>query len=341
VKRRIFVAGSLAAATLVACHGVRLRRDDGEPAAQPLADGRYLVRDAALAFGTQVCATAIHRDPGIARAGIAEALARTRRIHDVMSLFDPASQVSRLNAAGVLHDPDEHLVRVLEFARRMAESSDGAFDMTVQPLWQLFAACSERGRLPDAREIAEARELVDASAVQVSARRISLARPGMAVTLNGIAQGYAADLALAALRELGVHDAIVDTGEFGAEGERAPRQAWTLGVRHPRNADALAATVAMDGRFVATSGDYATAFSADFLHHHIFDPRTGDSPTRWSCVVVAARTGIEADALTKPMMVLEPARARDVLARFAGAGAAWFDKSGELSDCVGMPLARG
>jgi len=339
VRRRIFVAGSLAAAALAIGHGVRLRRDAGGTAAQPLADGRYLVQDAALAFGTQVCATAIHADPGAARAAIAEALARTRRIHEVMSLFDPASEVSRLNARGVLDEPDAHLVRVLEFARRMAERSDGTFDVTVQPLWQLFALCSARGRLPDAREIEAARRRVDASAVDVSLRRISLARPGMAITLNGIAQGYAADIALAALRELGVHDAFVDTGEFGAEGTRAPRQPWSLGVRHPRNAGAIAATVAMDGRFVATSGDYATPFSADLAHHHIFDPRTGDSPTRWSCVVVAARTGMEADALTKPMMVLEPLRAREVLAQFAGAGAAWFDKRGELSASVGMPFA--
>jgi thiamine biosynthesis lipoprotein len=296
-----------------------------------------LVRDAALAFGTTVSIAAIHEDPGVAAEAIGEALDRTRRIDSLMTVFRPESEVGRLNAQGTLPNPDPHLVRVLEFSQRLAALSDGAFDPTVQPLWRLFVECKRQGRLPSPDEVAAARSLVGWTALEVSARRIAFARPGMSITLNGIAQGYAADLALDALRERGIHDALLDTGEFGAEGERRPRQPWTIGIQHPRAPDAVVATVAMDGRFLATSGDYATTFSDDFVDNHIFDPGTGRSPRALSSVAVAAATGMEADGLTKPMMVLDLARAQALLARFPGAGAIWMDKSGQVVASQRMP----
>ena len=347
MRRRVFVSGSLLAAAGAAASVWGVGRSRGAPGArltfgsEQLPDGRVLVRDAALAFGTTVSIAAIHEDPEIAVEAIDEALARTRRIDSLMTVYRAESQVGRLNALGALPNPDPHLVRVLEFSQRLSSLSGGAFDVTVQPLWTLYIECRRRGRTPTPHEVAEARSLVDWSAVEVSARRITLGRPGMSITLNGVAQGYAADLALAALRERGVRDALIDTGEFGAEGERRPRQPWTVGIQHPRTADAVLATVAMDGRFLATSGDYATSFTDDFVHHHIFDPRTGDSPGGLSSVVVAAGSGMEADGLTKPMMVLERSLAKALLSQFPGSGAAWIDKSGRIAGSQDLPLGPG
>lgn len=87
----------------------------------------------------------------------------------------------------------------------------------------------------------------DWTALEVSARRIALGRPGMGITLNGIAQGYAADLALGALRERGIHDAVIDTGKFGAEGRRGPQQPWTIAIQHPRVANGSRRSRWMDG----------------------------------------------------------------------------------------------
>jgi thiamine biosynthesis lipoprotein len=344
MRRRIFVTGSLLAAAAAATSVWRGRAAPGtrRPAgAQPLPDGRMLVRDAALAFGTTVSMAAIHEDPCVAAEALGEALDRTRRIDSLMTVFRPESQVGRLNAEGVLSRPDPHLVRVLEFSQRLSDLSGGAFDVTVQPLWRLFVECRGAGRRPSPDEVAAARSLVDWTALEVSARRIAFGRAGMAITLNGVAQGYAADLAMAALRERGIRDALLDTGEFGAEGERRPRQPWTVGIQHPRVRDAVVATVAMDGRFLATSGDYATAFSDDLADHHIFDPRTGRSPGGLSSVAVAAASGMEADGLTKPMMVLDLRRAQALLSRFAGAGAIWMDKRGEVVASQRMPAGAG
>jgi FAD:protein FMN transferase len=343
IRRRVFVTSSLlaAAGTAAAVWRDRLRvlagdppRDDGAP----LPDGRRLVRGAALAFGTTVSITAVHDDPAAAREAIGEALRETQRIDSLMTVFRPGSEVSRLNAEGVLARPDPHLVRVLEFSQRLSALSDGTFDPTVQPLWLLFTACARERRLPSREEIARARSLVGWAALEVSPRRVALGRPGMSITLNGIAQGYATDLATTMLRERGIHDALVDAGEHGAEGARQPGHPWTVGIQHPRDPGAILAAVAMDGRFLATSGDYETAFSGDFLYHHVFDPHTGVSPPRLSSAVVAAATGLEADGLTKPMMVLSPERAEALLARFPGAGAAFVAKDARIAASRNLPL---
>ncbi len=163
----------------------------------------------------------------------------------------------------------------------------------------------------------------------------------MGITLNGVAQGYAADLALAALRARGIADAILDTGEHGAEGARQPGEPWTIGLQHPRDPGAVVAAVEMDGRFVAVSGDYETPFSDDLRYHHVFDPHTGVSPAALSSVAVAAPTGMEADGLTKPMMVLDLAGARRLLAEFPGAGAVWIDKEARIVAAQDLKLGTG
>ncbi len=346
MNRRGFITGSLlaAAAGAAAVWRERLRLLDGEAArhgrGEPLPDGRRLVRGAALAFGTTVSIAAVHDDPGAALSAIGEALQETRRIDALMTVFRPGSEVSRLNAAGVLSRPDPHVVRVLEFSQRLSALSDGTFDVTVQPLFTLFVACARARRLPSRDEIARARSLVGWTALEVSSRRVAFGRPGMSMTLNGIAQGYATDVASSILRERGIRDVLVDAGEHGAQGSRQPCRPWTVGIQHPRDPGALIGAVAMDGRFLATSGDYATSFSDDRLYHHVFDPHTGVSPSRLSSVVVAAATGLEADGLTKPMMVLDARRAQALLSRFGGAGAVWIDKDARIVASRNLPLTR-
>jgi thiamine biosynthesis lipoprotein len=339
MKRRGFLAGSLAAAAAVALSRT-LGRGGSRPAAEALPDGRVLVRGAALAFGTSVSIAAVHVDPQTAATAVKEALAAIRHVDATMTVFRPDSEVGRLNASGLLERPDPHLVNVLEGARSMADASEGAFDPTVQPLWLLWTRCRREGRLPSAAELQEARSRVDFRSLEVDRDRIAFGRSGMGVTLNGIAQGYAADLAVAALRRRGVHDHLVDAGEWGAEGGRQPGAPWTVGIRHPRDPDRIVAAVRMDGRFLATSGDYATPFTDDLVHHHILDPRTGDSPPSLSGVTVAAPTGLVADALTKPLMILPRDRAEALLARYPGAGAVWFDKDGRVAAVRNVTLTR-
>jgi thiamine biosynthesis lipoprotein len=290
---------------------------------------------AALAFGTTVSVSVRHPDAALAQEAIDAALDEARRIDGLVSLYDPASQVFRLNRDKVLDGPDPHLLAVLGHARALSRLTLGAFDITVQPLWRTFR---DAAGLPSAHERLRVRGLVDWTGVQVGPERVALSRSGMAITLNGLAQGYAADLALAALRRHGIRHALVDTGEFGAFG-RAEGRPWRLGIRDPRTEDGVAARLTLDGRCVATSGDYAAAFTPDRLHHHIFDPATGDSPTELASVTVVAPTGLEADGLSTAFMVMGARRAHTLAARLPGVDLLTIGKGGAAWKSAGFPAA--
>jgi thiamine biosynthesis lipoprotein len=318
MHRRIFIAAALG--SIAGAAGA------GEPAA-PLHTG------AAVAFGTTVSVSVRHPDAEAAQRAIAAAIAQARRIDGLMSIYDPDSQVFRLNRDKVLHDPDPHVLAVLAHARSLSRLTLGAFDITVQPLWRSF---HDAAGLPPAPERQRVRRLVDWTQVQAGPGRVVLARPGAAITLNGLAQGYAADLALAALRRHGIRHALVDTGEFAALGPAGARP-WMLGIRDPRIESRLAARLALDGRCLATSGDYAAAFTPDRLHHHIFDPATGDSPTKLASVTVLAPTGLEADGLSTAFMVMGARRAHTLAAQLRGVDLLTIGKGGQAWKSPGFP----
>jgi thiamine biosynthesis lipoprotein len=159
----------------------------------------------------------------------------------------------------------------------------------------------------------------------------------MSVTLNGVAQGYAADRALGALLRRGVKHALIDAGEFDTLGRKRDGSAWVLGIRHPRDAEALAARLVADGRALATSGDYETFFTLDFLHHHIFDPATGDSPTELASVTVLAPDALQADGLSTAFMVIGAERALTLAATLANVDALLIGKDGRRWRTPGLP----
>ncbi|WP_343733370.1 FAD:protein FMN transferase [Duganella sp.] len=298
---------------------------------QPLHTG------AALAFGTTISISVAHADAALAQRAIAEALQAARAVDSLMSIYHPASQVHQLNRDGVLRKPDGRLIEVLTMATHLSDISGGAFDVTTQPLWRLYTEAAREGKLPEDAELRRARKLVDWKQLAFDGDHVRFLRPGMALTLNGLAQGYAADQALAALQAHGVRHALLDTGEFTARGQKPGRQPWVLGVRDPRHPDALVTTLNAQGCSVATSGDYECAFTPDFRHHHIFDPASGDSPTELASVTVVAPTAMEADGLSTAFMVMGWVRAQTLAAQLQAVDLMVVDKQGRSRRTAGFP----
>ncbi len=296
-----------------------------------------VVERTSWAMGTEVKMRVLHRRRETAERAIGAAFEELGRVDRIMSLYRQESQVSVLNREGVLEDPDSRLVEVLEAAREMSKRTEGAFDVTVQPLWEVYAAAKKEGRLPEEGALREAKAKVDWRKVEGSTRRVVLKGKGMAITLNGIAQGYAADRVMAALRGYGVEDALVNTGEVGAMGRKEDGSGWTVGVQHPRRADAFVAVAKLEDRFLATSGDYATAFSEDWSEHHVFDPSTGKSPREFSSVSVLAKTGMEADAFSTAVFVLGYERGMKMVKETDGVEALFVLKDGRVVATGGFP----
>jgi len=292
-----------------------------------------------IGFGTTLSVQAAHRDEDTLTLALDAAIGALRRIEGQLSLFRDDSALSRLNRHGRIDAAPAELREVLGIARAVARASAGAFDPTVQPLWLAFCSAQREGRLPTATEIEAARAHVGWRGLVLDGGGVRLARPGMGVTLNGIAQGYAADRVRTVLAARGIRHALVDAGEFAMAGRNPHGDRWTLGIADPLAEGRLLARLFADGRCVATSGDDQTVFSADHRHHHIFDPHTGWSPADMAGVTVAAPSGALADALTKVMFVGGPARTR-ALARQWGVDALWIDKQGRWSATPGLAIAR-
>ena len=272
--------------------------------------------------------TALHADESAANKALAVAFVELERIESVMSLYRPESQISRLNREGVLENPDPSFVEVLRHAADVTEKSGGAFDVTVQPFWGL------KGEKPDAATLA----LVDWRKVEIGEKRIHIA-PGMAITLNGIAQGYAADAAMRVMRAHGVEHALIDAGEFSAHGMNVENAPWRIGIQHPRQRDAFAALTQLENRCLATSGDYETSFSDDFSRHHIFDPRTGESPGELASVSVLAPTAMSADALSTALFVLGAKRGMEFLRHYPDTDALMILKDGRRLATAGFTFS--
>ncbi len=289
------------------------------------------------AFGTTVTAKLFHTDRRQAELAIEDAFSAAKKIDALMSIYDENSQVFRLNRDGHLHNPDPHLLVVLQQARQLSALTNGAFDITVQPLWTRFSRAAANNALPSEREIGMAKSLVNWRNLRVGPHELGFQQAGMGITLNGIAQGYAVDLALAAVRARGVEHALLDTGECISSGTRAPERPWLLGVQDPRRAEACTATLRMDGRSVATSGDYESRFTADFANHHIFDPATGHSPRELASVTVVAPTGLLADGLSTALFVLGPDKAMALAASLANVDLLLVGKTGQIWKTPNFP----
>ncbi|MES2900633.1 MAG: FAD:protein FMN transferase [Pseudomonadota bacterium] len=328
MERRRFITASMSAAAGVLGGQAGARERTGD-----------LYTGAALAFGTTVTVAVFHPRQRQAELAIDEALRTMQSVDRLMSIYNPHSQVFQLNRDGMLPNPDFHLLTVLRQARALSVQSKGAFDITVQPLWRAFNEAAASGARPLEAVRLGAASKVGWRAVKVTTREVVLEQPGMAVTLNGLAQGYAADLALAALRARKIEHALVDAGEFAADGSKPGPQPWSIGVADPRDRENIARTLRMDGRSVATSGDYATAFTPDFIHHHIFDPATGLSPPELSSVTVVAPSAMLADGLSTTCMVLGARRAHGLVARMPMVDLMTINKRGLLWKSPGFPAS--
>lgn len=326
-RRQMLIAGGLCSG-LVATGAWRLG------AAAEIQTGQR----AGIAFGTTVTLKAAHTQSRDLEAGVDAAWSEIVKVQEAANLFSPESALSRLNRDGFIDDAPDTLIDMLTAAHEIADLTNGAFDITVQPLWKLYENSYKSGRPPAQDEIAQVRGLIDYRNVAIDGARVQLAKPGMALTLNGIAQGYATERCLRALSEHGIANAFLDTGEIGVAGKRDGRQAWTAGIADPRRKGQYIALAKPLSGVLATSGDYATTFTEDFSAHHIFDPKTLHSPTRMSSVSVLAQSGAYADALATAMMVMPLEDSLALARNLANVEVLLVDKQGKISSTPGFPI---
>lgn len=226
-----------------------------------------------------------------AEAISARVMAEIERLEDILSLYRPHSALSQLNSKGHLAAPPFELLECLSLAGAVHRASGGRFDPTVQPLWALWAQAATGGGRPDAKAVEQARARTGWGKVGLDAAAITL-QPGMALTLNGIGQGYVADRVAALLEAEGLTDILIDTGELRALGGQPEGSDWPVRLETGER-------LALRQRALATSAPLGTTFDQSGRDGHILDPATGmPAPAIWRAISVSAPTAAIADALT-------------------------------------------
>ena len=287
-RRMIVIAASAAGSTFLA--GSRF------------AQANAPVRWQGSALGAQVSIEIHHPDRAEAERLVERCVLDVRRLEQQFSLYRADSAISILNRTGILVAPDADMVALLKTSLHFAEITGGAFDPTVQPLWQLHADHFSSGKPgsdgPSPQQLAEALAKVGHAGLLVGEDRIALLRRGAAITLNGIAQGFATDRVVERLRQAGLSTTLVNMGEIRAIGARPEGTPWRVGLGDPDRPGVLTETVDLVDRAVATSAGAGFRFDSKGRFTHLFDPATGRSPQRYSTVSVMAPTATEADALS-------------------------------------------
>ena len=296
-SRRRFIAISAAVAGLATL-----------PAGITLA-GTSARRWQGVAMGADAEMILYHDNTDAAQRLIDDCISEVHRLERIFSLCQSDSAISKLNDAGLLLAPPPELIDLLSRSNSISEQTDGAFDISVQSLWQLYQAHFTQGggaEGPSQAALKAARELVDYRAIEIQPSQIAFTRPGMSITMNGIAQGYITDAVTQVLKRAGATNVLVNMGEIRALGHHGDGQPWKVGLGSETDLK-----VDLIDKAVATSaGDGMIFPSSDY--HHLFDPRSGLSTHRWKQISVISHTATFADGFSTAFSSLDESQILEI-----------------------------
>jgi len=268
-----------------------------------------VVRSSRLAMGTlfEVSIWAPTGEEPVAAEAALEALERISDLEKSISSWDEKSETTAINhaAGGEAVAVSPILMELLSSSLRWARHTEGAFDVTGGPLFELWEHAREDEALPSEARIRSELELVGHGKIELGDGTVRLASPGMKLGFGAVGKGFAADVAARFLRSRDFPDFIIDAGGDLVGGGTRGGTPWTIAVRHPRRQSHLA-TIEVADCSIATSGDYERHFMVDDVRYsHIVDLRTGWPVRSLTSVTVIAPRGVASDALATALSVME------------------------------------
>ncbi len=280
-----------------------------------------------LALGANSCATPLRKfeatcsmmdtfvtitvytpDEKTAEEVIGAAFARMEEVERATSIFDEESQAFQLNQDGYLGEPSDDLWQLITMSLDYTQITDGCFDITVQPLLELW----EAGLWKESKEVQQSRinkalELVGSDKIVARDKKIYFLGEGMKITLGGIAKGYAVDRALEVIESMGIKHALVNAGgDMATLGSKPEGEPWFIALVNPDDETQSLANFNIVNKAIATSGNYERYFDPEKKAHHIINPKTGYSTQECISVTVIAENATRADALATGVFVMGP-----------------------------------
>ncbi len=264
-------------------------------------------------MGSQFAIVCFAKDSLTARVVAGQAWQRIDEMNRILSDYDPESELSTFNyKAGNAgwQVVSKDLYHALDYGKKLAAESNGAFDPTVGPLSRVWRRAFNQSVLPSDSALAAARLLVDYQQLILrGGKEARLNRPGMRVDPGAFVKGWAADEALSILKRAGISRALVDAGGDLALGDPPPgKRGWRIELPGlDANQQPTTKVIERANAGIATSGDAYRYLTVDGVRYsHLVDPKTGMGLTHLSSVTVIARNGLEADAYATALSVMSP-----------------------------------
>lgn len=258
-----------------------------------------------------------------------------RKLEAIFNIFDPKSELSRLNLSqsAIVSEP---LFSVLKEAREFNRSTEGAFDFTIGPVSILWKKAIAKKEIPLPGEIQQALALTGADYVYLNetTREVRLLKAGMIIDLGGIAKGFALNRAVKRLKEAKVSSALINAGgNVFCLGDNRGKE-WSVGIQDPLRENKVIKKLELKDRAVSTSGDYTQYFELNGKRYsHIIDPRTGyPADSKIASATVISSDASAGDALSTACIVLGLDKSRRILAGFPDARAALVAFDGKIHE---------
>ncbi len=236
-------------------------------------------------------------------AAIEEAFDGMAAVEKKFSAQDTSSPVFRFNCWNMpITDPE--IVDLVEKALEINRESEGAFDITVEPLLECWGFYGDAPHVPDPEALKACLTRIGSEEVVCSQGMVWKRNPRVEIDLGGIAKGYAIAAAKRILESHGVQSALIDAGgDLYAMG-RNRRKAWKIGIRNPRG-EGVVGVLEVDNLAVVTSGDYERFFEEDGVrYHHLIDPVAGMPARGLSSMTVVSEDPVLADAWSTAFFVM-------------------------------------
>lgn len=268
-------------------------------------------------MGTFARVVAVAEDSAKAKNCIDVAFAEFDKVDKLMSRYKKDSEISEINRDGFKRavQVSKPTFEVLKRASEISELTEGAFDITVGVLSDLWQAAKDANSVPDEAALQQARSKVDYEKLILDVNDLSVrfAVEGMKLDTGGIAKGYAIDKAVEAMQACGVNGGMIDIGGdircFGSP--PSGKETWLIALQNPEQTKSEDVTeqylsvLKIKDEAITTSGDYQRFFVIKGKRYsHIIDTKVGWSSNKVSSVTIIGKNAIDADALATAVSVM-------------------------------------
>ena len=252
-------------------------------------------------------------------------------LDDMISWREDGSEIAKLNSGSTMQVA--YLARVIKQCSEISSLSDGAFDITVGGISQLWSIGEENQRIPADEEITAEMKNVGYGKIRVSGNDVTLPE-GVKIDFGAVGKGMACDMLKAYFDASDLEGAIISVGgsilawgDYNKAGDK-----WQIAIAHPRNEGEYLGVLSLDEGFVSTSGDYERYFEEDGKrYHHIIDATKGyPAETELISVTVVCDSGLISDALSTACFILGEEKSMKLLEKYK-ASAIFVDKDMNIS----------